>query len=61
MDNGENILQRQQACRIQLTFPTTTDEQAISVKQQIEKVVSDIKGAQIQFSLLNIPATVPSI
>lgn len=46
-----------QVCSIRIMFPVDTDEQAIECKKKIAVALSEIKNAQINFSLMNTPPT----
>ncbi len=46
-------------CRITLTFPVDSDEQAIEIKKKIGSVLSELQDAQINFSLMNLPTKPP--
>lgn len=43
-----------QACRITITFPVDSDEQAIGIKKKVSEIMAEKPDAQIQFSLMNI-------
>ena len=47
-------------CRITLTFPVDSDEQAINIKKKIGGVLSELQDAQINFSLMNLPTKAPN-
>ena len=46
-----------QICRIAITFPTESDEQAIACKKEICKALEGI-DAQIEFGLVEMPDSV---
>jgi len=58
MNNGEKVTQPVQACRIIVTFPVQTDEQALAVKRQITDAISELPDGQIQFSLMTLPPNI---
>jgi len=58
MDNGEKVTQLVQVCRIIVTFPVQTDEQALAVKRQIADTISELPDGQIQFTLMTLPPNV---
>lgn len=48
-----------QICTLRILFPIETDEDAISYKQKITSILSQIPDAQINFSLTTVPKTLP--
>ena len=53
MDNEPKEL-----CTIRVVFTVTSDDQALTAKRKIKEATSDIEDAQIQFSLMDMPAQV---
>ena len=51
--------ENKQVCRITLTFPVDSDDQAIEYKKKIASVMVDLADSQIQFSLMNMPGKPP--
>ena len=47
-------------CTIRIMFPVDSDEQAIDCKKKIKEALSEVPDVTTQFSLMDIPATVPS-
>ena len=54
-----NITENKQVCRMTVTFPVESDEQAIAIKKKIGEATSELSEAQIQFSLMNLPTKAP--
>lgn len=48
------MITTKQICRITITFPTESDEQAIKCKQEINKALEGI-DAQLEFGLVERP------
>lgn len=46
-------------CRMTITFPVDTDEQAIELKKKIAEVMKEKPDSQVQFSLMNLPTKPP--
>ncbi|MBA7713001.1 hypothetical protein ES703_121996 [subsurface metagenome] len=51
-----NPLTSKQICQIRIMFPVDSDEQAIAYKKKITDVLTEIPEAQINFSLMSMPA-----
>lgn len=59
MGNEQNNGQLTQACRIIVMFPVESDEQALTVKRHITEALSEIKEAQLDFSIRTMPLNTP--
>ncbi len=51
---------QKEICRMTLTFPVDSDEQAINIKKKIAGVLTELSDAQINFSLMNLPNNAPN-
>lgn len=56
----DNDAKQKEICRMTLTFPVDTDEQAIDIKKKVGAVLSELQDAQINFSLMNLPTKPPN-
>ena len=52
--------ENKEICRMTLTFPVDSDEQAIDIKKKIGAVLAELSDAQVNFSLMNLPAKAPN-
>jgi len=53
MDETATIVN--QMCTIRIIFPAISDQQAIGIKSQVEKILSEIPGSQVHFGLIPAP------
>lgn len=60
METPQKDNSKQEICQIRIMFPVDTDEQAIKYKKKIADVLSDVPDANVQFSIMSVPAR-PSI
>jgi len=51
---------KQEICSIAIIFPAESDEQAITIKQNISKLVSEIEGVRIHFNISASPIKPPT-
>ena len=56
MNEPEENKPPKQICTMRIVFPVDTDEQAITYKQKIGYVLSEIAYARIEFSLSTMPS-----
>lgn len=54
---GESV---KQLCTIRILFPVDSDDQAVEYKKKISGLIAEIPDAQIQFTLMTQPRSVPS-
>lgn len=59
MDEKQEKAPPIQVCMIRISFPTESDEQAISYKKKIGDVLADISNVRIEFSLMSRPPLIP--
>jgi len=56
-ENGSvSKIDQAQVCRIAITFPVVTDEQALIAKRNIEAAIGGIAEAQVMFTIMGVPA-----
>jgi hypothetical protein len=60
MEIGEDNRKHLQVCRINVTFPVTTDSEALAVKQSLQKSLTDIPDVQIMFTIISA-SSIPTI
>jgi len=60
-EKAQPVKQPPQICSIRIGFPVDSDEQAISYKQKIAAILTDIPQARIEFGLSSMPTRPPTI
>ena len=51
---------QKQLCTIRILFPVDSDDQAVEYKKKISGLIAEIPDAQIQFTLMTQPRSLPS-